>query len=818
MRSVRKLRAWSACAVASAVLVLGGAGEAGARGGKPAVPDLTAGGTKDKGHDWNLGPTGARGWMWGWKLATTDSRQILVTKIAKGSPADGVLAVGDVILGAAGRPFTEDARVGLARAIAGAETDAKGGRLKLTCWRRGARREVEVRLKVMGSYSETAPYDCPKTKAIVDGAYGFLRRKGIGGGIPGNLNALGLLATGRPEFLTIIKEHAHKVGRPDIKCPVDKHGGMVAWSWGYTGLFLTEYYLATRDAYVLPAIRELAVGIARGQSGVGTWGHGMAWMALNEGRLHGALGGYGAMNQSGLVCYMTLVLARKCGVYHKEIDDAIERGDRFFRFYIGKGAIPYGDHRPWAGSHDNNGKSGSAAVAYDLLGNKPGAAFFAKMAVAAYDEREAGHTGNFFSFLWGPLGAARSGPEAYAAHMKELRWFFDLERRWDGSFGYQGGAGSAGGEHKYGSWDCTGARLLAYCVPGRRLYLTGKGTGAAERLTGLKLREVMDAGRGYTYWDAVSYYNKKSVDELFTCLRNWSPPVRHRASKALASKQGDFVPRLLEMLGDADLTARYGACLALENMKGKAAAAVPALTKLLSHSDVWLRIRAAYALAGIGGPARTAVPQLLRLAVRKDRNDPREFTQRYLCFALFYPGGALRMTGLIARSLDGVDKKLLYPAIRKLLTNDDGRARGCVSSVYKLLSYEELAPLWPDIMRSIVVSAPSGVMFASGIRLRGVELLAKHRVREGLPLCLEIMDIERWGKRHRIGTCLKILGSYGGAVRQVLPELKDLERKLVRHREAKGLKAFIDQVRKIIADAEAATDEPELRSIGRYLR
>ena len=33
-------------------------------GKKPSpVPDLTAGGVKDDLHDWNLGPTGARGWI-----------------------------------------------------------------------------------------------------------------------------------------------------------------------------------------------------------------------------------------------------------------------------------------------------------------------------------------------------------------------------------------------------------------------------------------------------------------------------------------------------------------------------------------------------------------------------------------------------------------------------------------------------------------------------------------------------------------------------------------------------------------------------------
>src|ERR1700744_1638483 len=68
-------------------------------------PDLTAGGTKDDSHDWNLGPTGARGWIYASKMETTDARQILVPRVDHGSPADGVLAVDDVILGVDGKPF-----------------------------------------------------------------------------------------------------------------------------------------------------------------------------------------------------------------------------------------------------------------------------------------------------------------------------------------------------------------------------------------------------------------------------------------------------------------------------------------------------------------------------------------------------------------------------------------------------------------------------------------------------------------------------------------------------------------------------------------
>ena len=55
-------------------------------------------------HDWTLGATGTRGWMFSNKLVTMDALQIAITQVAKDSPADGILAVGDVILGVGGAP------------------------------------------------------------------------------------------------------------------------------------------------------------------------------------------------------------------------------------------------------------------------------------------------------------------------------------------------------------------------------------------------------------------------------------------------------------------------------------------------------------------------------------------------------------------------------------------------------------------------------------------------------------------------------------------------------------------------------------------
>ena len=92
------------------------------------VPDLTAGGTPTSTKVLNLGPTGARGWLYHVNENSSQSRQILVKTVDAGSPAAGILAVGDVILGADGTGaspvnFASDARKALGYAIADAEAN-----------------------------------------------------------------------------------------------------------------------------------------------------------------------------------------------------------------------------------------------------------------------------------------------------------------------------------------------------------------------------------------------------------------------------------------------------------------------------------------------------------------------------------------------------------------------------------------------------------------------------------------------------------------------------------------------------------------------
>ncbi|MCE9610171.1 MAG: DUF6288 domain-containing protein [Chthoniobacter sp.] len=765
---------------------------------KPPVSDLTQGGKPDD-HDWNLGPTGLRGAMWAWKMVTTDARQIVITKVDKGSPADGIVQEGDVILGTGTTKFTSDARVAFGNAITVAETKASGGKLPLLLWRKGKEMAVTVPLKVMGSYSAQWPFgNCEKSKKIIEMGLPNLVKK-VGTSIPDEVNALALLATGETKYLPLLGELAHKVGPKDLQLDDDR--GMVAWHWGYHNLFLTEYFLATGDTEVIPAIRTFSHAIARGQSGVGTWGHGMAWPEENGGKYHGPLGGYGALNQAGLICQLSMALAVKCGVKDDEVTKALAVGNRFFEFYINKGTVPYGDHNPGS-NHAGNGKNGSAAVMFDVQNRTDGASFFGRMVVASYGEREMGHTGNYFSYLWGALGAARVGPAATSAFLNEMRWYYELARHWDGTFSYQGVDNS----DKYYGWDCTGAYLLAYLLPGEKLFITGKGRHKEAELTSAALADTIEAGRGFVVPEGgITPYLAKSKEALLKDLTSWSPAVRDRASEALAKKSDDAtVQTVIQMLSAREANTRYGACVALGAMK--AAPAVPALTEVLKSTDVWLRIQAMYALSAIGDPARPSAPKLLDLAVASDTNDPREFTQRYIGYSLFYPGGAMGKAGLFAKSIKDLDKKQLYAAVERILKNDDGRARGTVTSIYKHLNYEEVKPLLPAIYQSIAHQAPSGEMFASGVRLRGLELLAEYRIKEGMPLCIEVMDIDKWGKNARIPAALKILDKYGAAAKAVIPQLRELEKELRTKRE-KSMATHADNVAAMVKRLEAAPDD-----------
>lgn len=769
-------------------------------------PDFTKGDSipANAKHDWNLGATGLRGWIYCDKMVTSDARQIAITRVEENSPSHGILAVGDVILGVGGKPFSLDPRTEWGKALTHAESEAGGGKLMLTRWREGKTEEVVVTLPLLGTYSATAPFDCPKSKRILEeGCQALAARmaspdylKGPSGEpITRSLNALALLASGNESYLPLVKKEAEWAAGFSAK-------DMQSWRYGYVMMLLAEYVMATGDEAVVPGLERLALESAKGQSAVGSWGH---TFAKPDGRLKG----YGMMNSPGIPMTIGLVMARAAGIKDPAIDLAIERSARLLRFYIGKGAIPYGDHHPWIENHEDNGKCGMVSVLFNLIDEPEGTEFFSRMSLASHGpERDTGHTGNFFNMLWAMPGVAHYGPHATGAWMQEFgAWYFDLARRWDGSFPHQGPPEP--GKDSYAGWDCTGAYLLAYAMPLKKTYLTGKRPAAIPQLDPAGAQAIILDGRGWSNKDRVSFYDGLSDGQLLDRLQNWSPVVRERAAMALGRRKTAVVEPLIAMLESPNLEARYGACQALAFFRGRGAPAVAALRKSLSDEDLWLRIKAAEALAAIGAPAMDAVPQLLELLAEVDlEKDPRGMQQRYLSFALFDRDGMLR------RSLEGVDRPALYKAVQAGLKNQDGRARGSIASVYDHLSLAEIKPLLPAIYEAIIQPAPSGEMFADGIRLEGLRLLAKHHIEEGISACVQYTrDQNPWSSQKRTPELMTILLSYGTHAKRVIPELEKLAHYFEKEEEDFPPKLMLvkaNSVRETIRAIEASTETPTL--------
>ncbi len=731
-----------------------------------AIPDLTNGDVipAEAQHDWNLGPTGLRGWMFCDKLVTTDARQIAITAVDQRSPADGAFAVGDVILGVGRKAFSYDPRTEFGKAITAAESEQGGGKLAITRWRAGRVDEVELKLPVLGSFSPTAPYDCPKSRRVLERGLKVLAARmehpdyqATEDAIPRSLNALALLAGGDAEYLPLVQREA--------KWAADfRTRDFQTWYYGYVMIFLAEYAKATGDDSVLPGLRRLAKQAADGQSAVGSWGH---TFALPDGRLQG----YGMMNSPGLPLTIGMVLARDAGVDDAEVAHAIDLSTRLIRFYVGKGAVPYGDHPAWIETHEDNGKCGMAAVLFHLLGEANSAEYFTRMAVASHgSERDCGHTGNYFNMLWSLPAIAHAGPNATGKWTDEFGgWYHDLARRWDGSFVHQGPPEP---DHdSYHGWDATGAYLLAYALPKKKIALTGRNASTVTQLSSEEVASLIEDGRGWDNKDRTSRYDRFDDSELIVRLGSWSPVVRQRAAEAIARRPDPPLGAIVTMLDADDMDARIGACIALEKLRGKAAVAVPQLRLALKHDNLWLRVRAATALAMIGKKALPALPDMLEIIARAPSpEDPRGMEQRFVSFAIF--GELLPAT----KSLADIDQDQLRSAIANGLRNQDGHARSEISSVLSRLSYEQLQPLFPAILDAIEKPAPSGEMFADGVRLNGLKVLASHHIEEGIQACADYVRSQNpWASEHRTPEILQILVSYGAEAQRVIPHLRETE-------------------------------------------
>ncbi|MEI7899501.1 MAG: DUF6288 domain-containing protein [bacterium] len=751
-----------------------------------APPDATDGSYIDTTYTYNLGPTGARGWIYNtgndWAFVpeglTYESRQILVTTVDAGSPADGKLQANDVILGIGSTLFTNDARKAFGLALGEAEKTVNAGQLRLKVWRSGITYDnVTITLPVLGSYSDTAPYNCPKSALILSNACTYMAARSISGSTEGNaVIGLALLASGRTNLLPKVQAYARSVaaGVGTLTVPLNE---MCAWPWGYNNTFLSEYYLATGDTNVLHAISEYTITSAKGQSWCGLYGHGMAWPKPDGSSTHGIVPPYGALNQAGLLVAIGIILGDKCGITDPEIAGAIERPRRYFGSFAGKGAVPYGQD-PAEELHDDNGKNGEAALLLALQTQadmSPQVQYFAKSCTAAYAVRNFGHCGPFWAQLWQPLAANLGGTNAMAAHFKEIAWELDLSRRPNGSFVYHQSTGNtAGTTDALGTDSDTAKVMLTYATALKKIYLTGKNSSPNNWLSPNEVSEAIADGVGTLPLDMKTW----TTNELVNALSSWSAHKRRLAVEELVTRTSvtaSLVPGLMVMAEGTNACLRMGATKALTMIQDTRA--LPVLARRLNDSDYYVRW---LAVGGYSDSARflwkaAAQPiltNMLSIIISNELPiqstnwiesvnwiDPCQVAQTYLGYAVF--GGQLK------DSVAGVSTNLLYPAIGAI---SRGAGRGGLAGFFNgsALLTNHVAALAPLLTTTLMAGFDIPDF---GVPNAIVNLLSKYYYDEGIAAAMLFPRVVFNRARLDANTCLNALQRYRSAAKSTLPEL-----------------------------------------------
>jgi methionine-rich copper-binding protein CopC len=748
------------------------------------VPDLTAGGVPNNTACINLGPTGMEGWIYndgGGRLQeTAAARQILVTKVAAGSPADGVLAVGDVILGADGTGsapvnFTSDARKALALAI----DDAEGRNpalLKLLRWRSGVINTVSITLEYLGgSYSATAPYNCAKSAAILEKGIDHIMNHVTGAGY-GGFGTTVLLAANDPSNpdnaarqaraqaeayqLNLTQQQIDDMTSGDLTRAIGK-----PWSIGPQLITQAEYYLQTLDEAVLPSIRARAIQIANAQSLFGTMGHHYSLPGPN-GEVNGPYGiGYGPVNNAGMPCFLGLILASKCGLNDPEILAGIERASKYFAYYADLGTVPYGENKE-TGSITNNGKSALAAITLGMVdGKEEEAKYFAKLSTFGADERDSGHTGPYFNHLWTPLGSNLGGQDSLAHYFGRTSWLYDLCRRWDGSFVYQpyyqGGGIKGYGQGHEASWTA----LLTYAAPLAKIHITGKNANPSL---------VLDAADMTAIEHAVGYNPAtRTTSELLDDLKSPLPQLHWSAGNEIGNNRGadhaSILPTLIDMAQNgATYAEQHGAIYALGRIADDSTASV--LSALCASPNSKVRYMAANALKNLSMTAKTAqAANIVNALVATDRpllpldpENPMHVDKMAFGQLLFDSGAGIWGGDRVA----GADRSLLYPAFRIIATAPMGGTRESALSIHADLTKADVENL-ADVLVDVAITQPPGeIMYQH--RANAIGAMQTYNFAEGVPA--SIYAFKDSTKTDPRDTILSILAAYGASNLDVVPD------------------------------------------------
>ena len=392
----------------------------------------------------NLGITGIRA-----RLPEERPTEFEVAYVFENTPAHGILKVGDRIVGAGEKRFDTPHTFGYGVGKFGYQgpmmdfgaalelAQAKGnGTLALTIVREEEPQDVELNVgTTYGNYGSDYPANCEKTDRILAEILPWLAERQKPDGTWHNrphLNAfaaMAMLGSGDEKYLP----HAQRAARAFADATNDQidYAGLDCWKYGLYGISLSEYYLATREEWVLDELREINRWLEQAQMENGGWGH----------RPANRPGG----NGYGAICILTMqakaawALMMRCGI---EIDpERFKAAHDFVVRGTGRnGYVWYKDGGRNNPGYADMGRTGIAAIAHAIQPEYEGYPEYANLTARCIgthpDTFSDTHGSPILGMVWTALGAAVD-EASFRKLMDENRWWFALAQCDDGTFYYQ---------------------------------------------------------------------------------------------------------------------------------------------------------------------------------------------------------------------------------------------------------------------------------------------------------------------------------------------------------------------------------------------
>ena len=469
--------------------------------GRPWNMRARSGPDKDvAGWFYNLGVTGIRV-----ELVTNAPTHLVVRHVFDGSPAANQVQVGDHITGAGGKRFKEPHINGygmkafgpygpildFANALEKAMSAKEKGRLALNLERDSQKLTVELKLdKKRGAFGDMYPGDCKKSDRVLSDLLDYLveqqRADGSWGSPPNNLFApLALLASGQSKY----KKSVEKAAKFHARSTMAKdHGSLINWRYMAAGIFLSEYYLATKQKWVLTELTEIRDFLLHSQytdisqlnpKSYESHPHSVP---KTEGKAQGGWGhnpgfeGYGPIAMITGQGALTFAMIKHCGIdIDRKLHDAayafLDRG-------TGRnGYTWYADEAAGQNDYADMGRTGAAGIA-NWMSPYPDAAYrrrAQKHADCIGDNPDSfpdTHGSPTMGMVFTAL-AANVDKTNFRSLMDSNRWWFTLSECEDGTFYYQPNRDNAG----YGGdsrLSASAVTALIFSIPKKSLHITGK--------------------------------------------------------------------------------------------------------------------------------------------------------------------------------------------------------------------------------------------------------------------------------------------------------------------------------------------------------